>query len=137
MKKFEYKIQIRESLLDVYGHVNNAAYVTRFEECRWEFVSTRGCGVNEVMKMGVGPIILSLKCNFRKELKAREKVTITLEQLNFRHKVGKLRQQIIKENGDVACEAEFEFGVFDMQKRRLVEPDEKWRYALAIDESTN
>lgn len=133
MDIFEYKLIIRESLLDIYGHVNNAAYITLFEEARWEFVTKRGCGINEILKSGVGPIILSLKTSFRKELRARDQVRISVEMLKFKHKVGLIRQKILKENGDLACEGEFEFGIFDGHKRKLIEPDKKWRYALGID----
>ena len=35
-KVFTYPLLIKETYLDTFGHVNNATYLTLFEEARWD-----------------------------------------------------------------------------------------------------
>ena len=43
-KVSEYKILIREHHVDSYGHVNNATYLSLYEEARWEVITPEGFG---------------------------------------------------------------------------------------------
>ena len=51
---FSYELLIREQHLDSYGHVNNATYVSLFEEARWELITRKGYGYQHVHKIGLG-----------------------------------------------------------------------------------
>jgi YbgC/YbaW family acyl-CoA thioester hydrolase len=127
----EYFITIKESHLDTFGHVNNATYLTLFEEARWELITQKGFGLKEVQSSGVGPVILEVQLKFIKELILREKIKITTELLGYEKKIGKLKQQMIKENGDVACEAVFTFALFDTRQRKIILPTEQWMKAIS------
>ncbi len=37
-----YPVTIRETHIDSLGHVNNAVYLTLFEEARWEWITAGG-----------------------------------------------------------------------------------------------
>src|ERR1700722_16760385 len=102
-----YPIKILEHHLDTFGHINNSKYLEIFEEARWELISQNGFGLEEVHKKMIGPIILGLTIQFRKEIKNREEIIITTQCSRYEGKVGQLVQKMIKENGDVACEATF------------------------------
>ncbi len=78
---FSYQLLIREQHLDSYGHVNNATYVSLFEEARWEMSTQRGYGYNKIQESGKGPIILEINLKFLKEVTLRETVTISLNPL--------------------------------------------------------
>src|SRR5687768_4737106 len=73
---FEYELLIRESHLDVYGHVNNAVYVQLYEEARWDFITRKGMGLDYIQAHRMGPVILDLKVRFKRELKNRESIKI-------------------------------------------------------------
>lgn len=129
----EYKISIKESNVDSYGHLNNAAYLMLFEEARWEAITPRGYGFQEIHKLRQGPVILEVNVKFMKEIRLREDITITTKVLNYKGKIGQMLQQMIKMDGTVASEALFTFGLFDMNQRKLIEPTAEWKKALDLE----
>lgn len=128
-----YQVTIKESHVDSYGHVNNATYLALYEEARWEVITPRGFGFKEIHKMKMGPVILEVNLKFKREIGLRENITITTKLLDYKGKVGQMLQQMVKEDGTVACEAMFTFGLFDMKERRLIEPTPEWKKALGMD----
>jgi acyl-CoA thioester hydrolase len=127
---FVYEIMVRESFLDTFGHVNNAIYLQIFEDARWEFISQNGYTLDYVKKTQKGPIILELQMKFFKEIHLREKIKITCELLEYPKKIGFLLQRIFKENGDLASEAKFTIGLFDLIQRKLIPPTAEWINAI-------
>lgn len=130
--EFRYDLLIRESHLDTFGHVNNAAYLQIFEEARWEIVTANGYGLAEVAKRRQGPVILEVQLKFLKELKLREKITVVSIPVPFSGKVGKIEQRMVKPDGGVACEAVFTVGFFDLAARKLIEPTPEWMRAVGL-----
>lgn len=128
-----YKLLIREFHLDTYGHVNNATYLTMYEEARWEVVTSRGYGFEKVHQSGQGPVILEVNLKFMKELRLREEITITTELVDYPGKIGRLKQQMIKADGTVASEAVFVFGLFDLKARKMIEPTSEWKLAVGLE----
>lgn len=127
-----YKFLVREVHVDSYGHINNATYLSLYEEARWELITPRGYGFNEIHKLKQGPVILEVNLKFLKEIRLRETITITTTLLNYTGKVGQLKQQMVKEDGSVASEAIFTFGLFDIKARKLIEATPEWKQALGI-----
>ena len=56
-KKHIYEFLVKEQHLDSFGHVNNAVYLTLFEEARWDLVTQNGYGLEETAKRKLGPVI--------------------------------------------------------------------------------
>ncbi|WP_413580502.1 acyl-CoA thioesterase [Bdellovibrio sp. HCB288] len=134
MKEFgNYKLLIRESHIDSYGHVNNAVYLSLYEEARWEAITPRGFGFKDVHRMQQGPVILEVNIKFMKEIKLRETITIVSSMMDYEGKIGHMKQQMIKEDGTVASEAVFTFGLFDMQARKMILPTPEWKKACGLD----
>ena len=131
---FQYEITIRESHLDSFGHVNNAAYLVLFEEARWEFITRNGYGLKEVQAYQKGPVILELTMRFKREVKLREKVKISVHLVSQERKITMLSQQMLKEDGTVAAEITLIFGLFDLQTRRLIEATPEWKKALGLND---
>lgn len=129
-----YKLLIRESHLDTYGHVNNARYLDMYEEARWQLVTDRGYSFKKVHESGQGPVILEVNLKFMKELRLREEITITTELVDYPGKIGRLKQQMIKSDGTVASEAIFVFGLFDMKARKMIEPTPEWKVAVGYQD---
>ncbi|MFP5518491.1 MAG: acyl-CoA thioesterase [Bdellovibrionia bacterium] len=131
-KVSSYSVVVRESYVDSLGHMNNAAYLTLFEEARWELITQQGFGFKEIQKAKIGPVILEVNLKFLKEILLREEILITTQMLDYDSKVGHLKQQMIKKSGEVAAEAVFTFGLFDMNARKLILPTEEWKHALGL-----
>ena len=123
---------IRESHLDSYGHVNNATYLTMYEEARWDLITAKGYGYQMVQESGQGPVILEVTLKFMQELRLREEITITTEMLEYPGKVGRLKQQMLKPDGSVASEAIFTMGLFDLKTRKMIPPTKEWLTAIGL-----
>lgn len=128
-----YKIQIKEHHVDSYGHMNNAVYLSLYEEARWEQITEHGFGFKDIHRLQQGPVILEVNLKFMKEIGLRQNISITTELLNYKGKVGQLKQSMINENGVVASEAVFTFGLFDIKARKLIDPTPEWKKAIGLE----
>ena len=137
MSRFEQKVLIRETHLDVFGHVNNATYLTIFEDARWDFLFSLGIDIHSIKKAQIGPVILECQVKFLREIRAREEIIVTVEPLmeniTERSKVFLMKQQMFNQKGELACDGVLTFGVFDLQNRRLILPPMEWRKAFGLD----
>ena len=125
-----YTTLVRERHLDTFGHVNNAQYMILFEEARWEMITSRGYGLKQVHASGVGTVVLECSIRFKSELKLREEIRILTSVKERSKKLIRLRHQVLKEDGEVAAEAEFLMGCFDLKARKLISPTESWSKAI-------
>lgn len=128
-----YKLLIRETHIDSYGHVNNATYLSLYEEARWEAITPRGFGFSDIHRLQQGPVILEVNIKFLKEIKLRENITIVSSILDYEGKIGHMKQQMIKDDGSVASEAIFTFGLFDLKARKMILPTPEWKKACGLE----
>lgn len=131
MKTHQYRTQIRERHLDSFGHVNNAQYMVLFEEARWEMITSRGYGLKQVHESKIGTVILSCSIKFKRELSVRDWITIETELVTVEKKIGTIRHRILKDDGKIAAEAEYQMGCFDLNERKLIAPTEAWLHAVS------
>lgn len=129
-----YEILINEKHLDTFGHVNNATYLELYEEARWDLITKGGWGLDKIQKEKIGPVITSIKIDFKREIKNREKITIKTKFGSFRNsKVMAVLQQMINEKGDIVNEMTMEAGLFDLANRKLINPTPEWMKALGVE----
>lgn len=129
---FEYKMKILEHHLDTFGHVNNATYLSLYEEARWDFISQNNYGLHEILEKKKGPIVLDVSCRFKRELVNRECIIIRSKAMDIRGKITHMKQEILKEDGTLASDAVFTFGFMDMKLRKLILPTKDWLQALGV-----
>jgi acyl-CoA thioester hydrolase len=127
-----YDVVIKERDLDSFGHVNNAAYLTLFEEARWELITQRGYGLDRIHELKIGPVILEVTLKFKREVRNREKVTITTGVLKHAGKITTLRQVMSNSKGEEMCVADFVVGLFDLKARKLIDYTPAWNKALGF-----
>ena len=130
---FEYPWTIQETDLDSFGHLNNAVYLRILEQARWAFISERGFGLDHIRKSGLGPVILEIQMKFMRELLARDAVVIRSQSMDFKGKVGRIRQWIEKD-GLLCFEAVLTVGFWDIHKRKLVPANPEWLRAVGISQ---
>ena len=123
---FEYKKLILEHHLDTFGHVNNATYLELFEEARWDIITRGGYGLKEVQQKQQGPVILDVKCRFRREIINRETITIKTRFMSWKGKIGVIHHEMYKEDGELASEADFTIGFMDFASRKLMNAPNDW-----------
>lgn len=126
-----YPILVKEINLDLYGHVNNATYLTFFEEARWDFINQHGFGVKTINETGFGPIILEANIKFIKEILLRQEVIIETVFVSAEKKIGKMKQRMLR-GTEECCVAEFKLGLFDLKNRKLVYPTPEWLKACGL-----
>lgn len=128
----EYPLLIIERHLDTFGHVNNATYLEIFEEARWDWIERGGFGLERIRQHGQGPVVLECSVRFRRELSNRTRVTVASRITSYAGKVGRMHQEILLPDGNVACEADFTMGLFDLERRKLIEPTPEWLACLGL-----
>ena len=129
-EKHEYKTLIRERQLDTFGHVNNAQYMMLFEEARWEMITSRGYGLKEVHENEIGTVVLECTIRFKKELNVREEIRIHTWVGAVSRKILTIKHEVLKANGEVAAEASFLMGCFDLKARKLIPATVNWLRAV-------
>jgi thioesterase-3 len=128
---YSYPVTIKEVYLDTFGHMNNATYLTLFEEARWDCIGKNGYGIEYIRSSGLGPTILEILLTFKKELRNRDEIVIETQGVSYERKIGKLAQRMIR-NGELCCHAEFTIGLFSLKERKLVLPTEEWLRAIGM-----
>lgn len=129
--KFISRHIIKETYLDTFGHMNNARYLSLFEDARWDLVTQRGFGIKTMQELGLGPTILEINLRFLRELRVRDEVDIETEVISYKGKIGILRQRMLI--GDVEyCIADFTIGLFDLNTRKLILPTKEWLAAVGV-----
>lgn len=135
-----YPVTIRETHIDSLGHVNNAVYLTLFEEARWEWITAGGYGLAEIKHYRQSPVILDVTVKFLREVHLREAVEIDSRLLSYEGKIAKLQQDMVRTAVDgsktVCCAAVFTMGFFDLESRKLIAPTLLWKKALGIQGAT-
>lgn len=124
-KIFTYTFTIQEIDLDIFGHMNNSAYLKRFEEARWDLMFKNGYSVEKIQSSGLGPTILEAHVSFLKELHLNDVITIETTLLFYKNKIAKLSQKMLRDH-DICCTSEFTIGLFDLTLRKLVLPTKEW-----------
>ncbi len=131
-----YPVTIRETHIDSLGHVNNAVYLTLFEEARWEWITAGGYGLQEIREYRQSPVILDVTAKFLREVHLREQVDIESRMISYEGKIAKLEQDMVRTLPDgskqACCTALFTMGFFDLQTRKLIAPTPRWKAALGI-----
>lgn len=124
-----YPVLIKEYFLDTFGHVNNAVYLTLFEDARWDLITKNGFGLEKIHETGIGPVILDIKIRFLKEIRLREEVVITTQLVSYEKKIGIIAHKIMR--GDaLCCSAEVTIGLWSLKERKLILPTPEWLRAL-------
>lgn len=125
-----YSMVILEHHLDAFGHVNNATYLQILEQARWDFITSRGYGLQRIQETSLGPVVLEMQLKFRHELVLRQQITIETCFARVDRKLAVMHQEIKNEKGQVCFLADLTFGIFDLKRRKLVTPDPEWRRAI-------
>jgi len=127
-----YPVLIKEIYLDTFGHVNNAMYLTLFEEARWDWITAGGFGLETIKKTRLGPTILEVNLRYTKELRLRDAILIETQLPTYKGKIGKV-QQCMRRDTEICCVAEFTIGLFSLDERKLVFPTPAWLRAVGMD----
>lgn len=130
-KTFISTFTVKEVHLDTFGHMNNATYLTLFEDARWDLLSDNGYGIDVIRASGFGPIILEINIKYLRELLLRQNVSIETSCTSYDGKVGRMTQ-LMKVGDDECAHMELLFALFSLSERKIVEPTRQWLTAIGV-----
>jgi len=128
-----YELTILEHHLDTFGHVNNATYLQILEEARWDILTKRNFGHDRVQELKLGPTILGINIQYRRELILRQKIYIETIFEPFKKRIGELHHVIKDKEGQIYCTADYKYGLFDMKTRKLIIPTPEWLAVMGTE----
>jgi len=98
-------ITMRWGDMDAIGHLNNTYYFRYLEQTRLNWLEKLGHGIDP---SGVGPVIASTGCSFRRELTYPATVVVTLELEKLGKSSLKLRHHFYRDDDPVTVYASAE-----------------------------
>jgi acyl-CoA thioester hydrolase len=111
----ELTLRLDWSELDLFGHINNVSYFKYLQASRLNYWEKLGL-TNWFKDHGIGPILASTRCEFRKPLNYPGNITIRVSVAEMRNTSFSLYHQIIDESGDLAAEGFDVVVLFDYRR---------------------
>lgn len=86
--------------------------------------------MREVHQNQVGTVVMECQVRFKRELRLRETIRIRTWVGELRSRLAKIQHELLNEQGEVAAEATFTMGCFDLRARKLIQPTPEWLKAI-------
>jgi acyl-CoA thioester hydrolase len=130
---FSVPVTVRGYETDVQGHLNQATYLSYGEHARWSMLQAAGIRQADLVRRGIGPVVLETTIRYHRELLAGDEVEVTCRFVWGEGKTFRVRQTIRKTDGTVAAEVDAVGGLMDLAARRLVADPRQHFRELAAD----
>lgn len=124
------KAKVRATHLDLLGHVNNARFLEYLEWARWEWAETIGWDLATITREKKSPVVVHLSINFAKELTYPETISVHTRVKEVSTRTIILHQEIHKENGELAADAEIVWVLVDLRERKGIDIPQELRQRL-------
>jgi acyl-CoA thioester hydrolase len=116
---------------DSFAHVNNVAYLRWCETARVEYLRRIGL-FPELPPRGLGPIIASVTCHYRRPLKYPDTVAVGTRVTAIGNSSFRMEQRIVsRSTGEIAAEAETAMVTVDYATGKPERVPEQVREAIA------
>lgn len=120
-RRFCTRIAVRSYELDSLGHVNQAVYHQYAELARAEALAAAGCRIDELVTLGISPILLESRINFRRELRGTDVIEISCQATFGASNTFEIQHVITKADGRVSAVLTCRAGLLDLKARKLVD----------------
>jgi acyl-CoA thioester hydrolase len=118
MDQFPLKTELRIdwSEIDAFGHINNLAIQKYVQTARVKYLETIGLMQSQA-ELGIGPILASTTCQYRKPLFYPGLVTVHSAFDAIKNSSFRMSHLVCNENGDVVAEAQDILVLFDFRRQ--------------------
>ena len=117
MKLYQHKAQYYET--DQMGVVHHSNYIRWMEEARIDFLAQIGWDYKKLEENGVISPVTSVECKYKVSTYFSEVVTIVVSVVEFKGIKLKLKYEMRKEDGSLACEGRSEHCFLNREGRIL------------------
>jgi acyl-CoA thioester hydrolase len=116
---------------DAFGHVNNVVYFRWMESARIEYFHRAGLGAM-MSNQGAGPILASIKCDFRRQLTFPDTLLISASVLSIGRTSIKMAHLVYSTSQKaIAAEGDSVIVMFEYSKQRPILVADNIRAAIA------
>lgn len=132
MMAFKKEFTVRWSEIDLNLHLTSAAYVKYITDTRMNFFEGGGFGLEEMKKFKLGPIVLSEKSYYFKEIHPGEPIEIAMTNAGVTENGGiiRLEQRIYNNMGENCFLAYTLVGFLDAEARKMTTPPDMLKEIL-------
>ena len=127
-----FDLQLRWSDIDQLGHVNNARYLSFFEEARIRYGIESGMSWNWTTE---GMVIASVQVSFRRELKLYDEPRIYSRTTRVGKSSYDMEYLVIDKHGNLVCESTAVLVALNLLERKTIVIPERIRTAIATYET--
>jgi acyl-CoA thioester hydrolase len=118
---FPVKLELRIDWadLDLFGHVNNVMFLKYVQASRVHYWEQIGL-YQHFIATGMGPMVASVKCDFRKPLHYPGSVTVHARMKYIGYTSFSLHHRIVAQDSSIAAEAEDIIVMYDFNKNEKI-----------------
>lgn len=127
MSKFEKEIEVRWADVDQNRHVRHSAYYDYGAFARIKFLESIGFGAKEMEKIGIGPILFKEECNFIREVKPTDTITVNVLRGPIQKGSAKwvLYHEIYNQDGVKCAHIKAQGAWMDLRERKISAPSDE------------
>lgn len=125
--EYRYETVVKESMVDVMGHLNHASYLTVFEEARWDICAAQDMTIEKMQARGIGLVVIEAHIQYRREVRARDHLVIKTRFLDVDRKIWRVEQTMENAAGTVCSMLQLKGSMFDLKQRKIMLADSEWR----------
>jgi len=133
---FEKTFHVSWAHLDSNAHMANTAYLDIVVDVRFMFFASQGFGPEEFRKHAIGPVVRRDEVDYYKELHLLQPIRVNIMMAGLSEDASRfrLRNEIRREDGEVAARVTSSGAMFSLATRKIVAPPEGLAAALrAVD----
>lgn len=129
---FETTLQVSWAHLDANGHMANTSYMVLAIDTRFTYFTSRGFSPDHFRRHGIGPVVRRDEMDYYRELHLLERVRVNLLLAGLSDDASRfrIRNEVYREDGQMAARITSLGGWFDLKARKLVAPPEELAQAL-------
>jgi acyl-CoA thioester hydrolase len=129
--RFYHPIEVRYGDLDPQGHLNNAKFVTFFEQARIQYIRHLGLYREGQSFMEIGVILADVHVAYRKPVEWGTPVKVGVRITKIGTKSMTVEQNVVHaETGEVYAEGEEVMVAFDYYQGKSIPVPQEWRDAV-------
>jgi len=130
--RFFYPIEIRYGDLDAQGHVNNAKYLTFFEQARLQYLMHLGLFARNQSFMDLGAIVADVHIAFLAPVHYGDQVKVGVRTEKLGNKSMTVEQNIVNiAGGEELAKGEIVLVAFNYREQKTIPVPDDWREKIS------